>query len=224
MKLKIFFGLIALTLAVITVQAIEPAQVQMFTDNAVEFVRDHSYVAMAAPVIISSKITPEIIEDMKLKYKRVKLITVVMEPAIYDIDELTSKDKANLRRLGIDMDVLLNREIELAERLVSLEKLKELKDYEDSKKIIDQLPPLSGELIEEAEKYQFIVRRPDRGLTRMLTDLAAKKKIDELMDKAVKNLVVGGDMEALEDGIVFASVFKRLETFLSPARSFLSRA
>ncbi|WP_321321450.1 hypothetical protein [Labilibaculum sp.] len=224
MKLKVIFGLIALLVAIVTVQAVEPVHIEFVAEKASQLMHDRAYVAMAAPIILSTNITQEIINDMKLKYKRVKLITVTVEPAIYDIDELTQQDKANLRILGIDIDIVCNKEIGIEQRLEPLKELVELVKYDDKKKIIDSLPKFTGEEIEEAEQYQFIVRRPDRGLTRMLSELASKRKVDELMEKSIKNLVVGGDLEALEDGVVFASVFKRLETFLTPAKSFLSRA
>jgi len=82
----------------------------------------------------------------------------------------------------------------------------------------------SGKVIEEGEQYQYLVKRPDRGLIKMLLPLAEAKKIDEFSEKAVKNLVVGGDMDALEDGIVYMGVVSKLRQMISPAQSFLSKA
>ncbi len=224
MKLKIVFGLIALLCAVITVRAVEPVHVEFAVEKAAQLVHDYGYVAMAAPVIISANITPQLIQDMKLKYKRIKIITVTAEPAIYDLDELTSQDKANFRRLGIDIDTICNRELELKDRIIPLELLTELEKDESKANIIGGLPTLTGEVIEEAEQYQFIVRRPDRGLIKMLLPLAEKGKVDEFAEKGIKNLVVAGDMDALEDGIVYMGVVSKLRQLISPAKSFLSRA
>lgn len=117
--------------------------------------------------IITSSITPEIIQDLKVKYKHVKLVTVVVEPE--------EKDK-------------------------------------------------DGKVITEAEQYQFVVRRPDRSHIKMLLPLAKDRKIDEFADKAIKNLVVGGDMDALEDGIVYMGVVSKLEKMIAPAATFLANA
>ena len=117
--------------------------------------------------IITSTITPEMLQDLKVKYKHVKLVTVVVEPE--------EKDK-------------------------------------------------DGKVITEAEQYQFVVRRPDRSHIKMLLPLAKDRKIDEFADKAIKNLVVGGDMDALEDGIVYMGVVSKLEKMIAPAATFLAKA
>ncbi len=124
-------------------------------------------IVMAAPVILSASITPDLIYDMKVKYGKIKIITVVVEEAEKDDDGL------------------------------------------------EVTPP---------ETYQFLVRRPDRGLIKMLLPLAESRKIDEFSEKAVKNLVVGGDTDKLEDGLVFMGVVSQLRTMISPAQSFLSNA
>ena len=74
------------------------------------------------------------------------------------------------------------------------------------------------------ESYEFAVRRPDRGHISMLMPLAQKQEIDEFADKAVKNLVVGGNLEALEDGLVFMGVVSQLKDVIQPAQSFLAKA
>lgn len=138
---------------------------------AIDYMANNSreVISMAAiPAgIITSSITPEIIQDLKVKYKHVKLVTVVVEP--------------------------------------------EKKDKE-------------GKVITEAEQYQFVVRRPDRSHIKMLLPLAKDRKIDEFADKAIKNLVVGGDMDALEDGIVYMGVVSKLEKMIAPAATFLANA
>lgn len=224
MKLKTIFGLIALLVTIVTVQAIEPVHVNFAAEKISQLMCDNTYVAMAAPIIVSANITPEIIKDLQLKFGKIKLITVVVEPGIYDIDELTRSDKANLRRLGIDVDTISNTELDIKDRLKPLEQLSDFRDDNEKSKIAVSLSKYSGKVVEEAEQYQFIVKRPDRGLIKMLLPLAEKGKVDEFAEKAVKNLVVGGDMDALEDGIVYMGVIPQLRRMISPARSFLSKA
>jgi len=138
---------------------------------AIDYMANNSreVISMAAiPTgIITSTITPEILKDLKVKYKHVKLVTVVVEPE--------EKDK-------------------------------------------------DGKVITEAEQYQFVVRRPDRSHIKMLLPLAKDRKIDEFADKAIKNLVVGGDMDALEDGIVYMGVVSKLEKMIAPVATFLANA
>lgn len=224
MKLKTIFGLIALLVTIVTVQAIEPVHIEFAAEKASQLMHDHAYVAMLTPLIVSAKITPEIIKDLQLKFGKIKIITVVVEAAIYDIDELTRVDKANLRILGIDVDIICNAELDIKDRLKPLEILADFRDDKEKSKIAVSLSKYSGKEIEKAEQYQFLVKRPDRSLIRMLLPLAEKGKVDEFAEKAVKNLVVGGDMEALEDGIVFMGVIPKLRQMISPARSFLSKA
>lgn len=81
-----------------------------------------------------------------------------------------------------------------------------------------------GNVTTPEESYQFAVRRPDRGHISMLMPLAQKEQIDEFADKAVKNLVVGGDVDALEDGLVFMGVVSQLKGVIQPAQSFLAKA
>jgi hypothetical protein len=114
-----------------------------------------------------SKITESELNALKLKYKHIKILTVIVE--------------------------------------------EEEKDDE-------------GKIICPGESYEFAVRRPDRGHISMLMPLAQKQEIDEFAEKAVKNLVVGGDMEALEDGLVFMGVVSQLKDVIRPAQSFLAKA
>lgn len=76
--------------------------------------------------------------------------------------------------------------------------------------------------IDEDESYQFIVIRP----TRQLLSALAKYKddIDKANDMIIKNMVVGGDMEGLDDGIVYASLMKDIARIIDQGKSFLSKA
>lgn len=169
--MKKSIGILLRCLLAFVAGVITASVVNMDMTPAIDYVANNSMevISMAAiPAgIITSTITPEIIQDLKVKYKHVKLVTVVVEPE--------EKDK-------------------------------------------------DGKVITEAEQYQFVVRRPDRSHIKMLLPLAKDRKIDEFADKAIKNLVVGGDMDALEDGIVYMGVVSKLEKMIAPAATFLANA
>lgn len=179
---------------------------------------------MKAAVITSSNITEDLITQLKVKHAKIKVITVVVEPNVHDIDVLTAVEKANLRRLGIDVAVIGQKALPLEERLKPLEKLVELRDDSEKRDLVSSLSHLDGKVVEEGKQYQFLVKRPDRSLIKMLLPLAQGGKIDDFADKAVKNLVIGGDMDNLDDGIVFMGVVSQLKEMIAPAQAFLSNA
>lgn len=76
--------------------------------------------------------------------------------------------------------------------------------------------------LDEDEKYQFIVRRPSR----QVIDAMAHNKddISKANDILIKNMVVGGDMEALDDGVVYANLLKQLAGIVKQGQSFLAKA
>lgn len=223
-SIRILLGIASLLIVVVVASMLTQVDVQ----SVLAMAKDN-IIYMAGPAaIVSSSITPELIKDMQLKYGKIKVITVIVEPAVYDIDELTPKDKANLRRLGVDVSIICNRELDLADRLAPIFEFKELlktgKIDDEKVKIADLIPDLSGEVICEAEQYQFLVRRPDRGLVKMLLPLAEQGKVDDFADRAVKNLVIEGDMQALDDGIVYMGVVSQLKEMIAPAQAFLANA
>ncbi len=124
-------------------------------------------MASSPLVFYSANVTPEVIQELRIKFGKLKVITVVAEDAEYD-DE--------------------------------------------------------GNQMEEPERYQFIVKRPDRGLAQMLLTLAQKREIDKFAEVAVKNLIVGGDTEALKDGLVYMGVVTQLKSMVAPAQAFFSKA
>lgn len=76
-----------------------------------------------------------------------------------------------------------------------------------------------------AEVYYYAARRPDKGQVRMLMDFANKKNEDKFISSAIKNLIVGGDMEALEnDGLVYMGIIPQIQGLLKPYQSFLTKA
>ena len=90
--------------------------------------------------------------------------------------------------------------------------------------VIPEQKDEKGKIVQTEESYQFAIRRPDRGHISMLMPLAEKKEIGEFADIAVKNLVVGGDLDALEDGLVYMGVVAQLKEVIMPYQSFLAKA
>lgn len=178
---------------------------------------------MKQTTLFSPKLSADIIQDLKVKYGQIKIITVVVEPEEYDIDSLTHEQLQYLKSLTIDTITLVNRSLPLDQRLSSVTAF--LNDSEKDPvcqgKVMEMV---SGRVVDLGEKYQFAVRRPDRSLIKMLMPLAQQKKLDEFSEKGVKNLVVAGDLDALEDGLVFMGVVQQLQDLIAPYESFLSKA
>lgn len=130
--------------------------------------KDNASTIAAGAAIVTASITPEMIQDAKLKFGHIQLLTVVVQIEIKDEN---------------------------------------------------------GVVTTPVEQYQFIVKRPDRSLIKMLLPLAADiSQLDNFADKAVKNLIIGGDMDSLDDGLVFMGVITQLKDLIQPAQSFLSNA
>ncbi|MCT4644371.1 MAG: hypothetical protein N4A74_05230 [Carboxylicivirga sp.] len=218
--IKILLSLTALFIITITAHAVSHVEL----NTAVQFVKENGEALAMAPIIVSSKITPELIQQLKVKHGKLKIITVVVEAPVYDVDQLTQQDKANMRILNIDPDVVGNEKLSLERRLKPLENLTRFKDDKTKIEAAKSLTHLNGTVLEDGEQYQFLVKRPDKGLIKMLLPLAQDGKIDDFAEKAIKNLVVDGDMDELDDGIVFMGVVTKLKAMISPAKSFLSKA
>ncbi|MBS2099188.1 hypothetical protein [Carboxylicivirga linearis] len=217
---RILVSLAALIIITISAHAVTHIEFE----TAIQFVKENGAIMAAAPVLVSPNITKELIDQLKVKHGKLKIITVVVEAPVYDIDQLTSVQTANLRILGIDPEIVSNSELPIEDRLKQLERLKEFRDDSSKLELLQTLTCLEGKILEDGEQYQFLVKRPDRGLIKMLLPLAQSGKIDDFAEKGVKNLVVGGDMEALDDGIVFMGVVSQLKQMIAPAQAFLSKA
>lgn len=73
----------------------------------------------------------------------------------------------------------------------------------------------------EDETYQFIAIRPSR----LLIDLIAEtKEVSQVNDKLIKNMIVAGDRESLDDGLVYTAVLRELAKITRQATGFLTRA
>lgn len=209
--------LLCMSLVVGSVQA-NPVAVGMF-------LKDNAVYLMAGPAIVSASITPELINDLKVKYGKLKLITVVVEAPVYDIDNMPFSDRILFKQIGIDFANIINTSLDIEDRIKTLNELILLRDDQEKGAIAAELfGKYSGKIIEKGEQYQFLVKRPDRGLIKMLLPLAENRQSDEFSEKAIKNLIVGGDMEALEDGLVYMGVIVQLKELVEPAQSFLSKA
>lgn len=177
-------------------------------------------IIATSAAIVTASITPKMIEEAKLKFGRIQLLTVIVTQPTYDIDNLTDEQKAELKSNKVDVLILCNASIPIDSRLKELRKISITKLSADS-----TIRNLTGAVTDPAEQYQFIVKRPDRGLIKMLLPLAADiSKLDDFADKAVKNLVIGGDLDALEDGLVYMGVVTQLKDLIQPAAAFLSNA
>lgn len=77
---------------------------------------------------------------------------------------------------------------------------------------------------DDDEVYQFAVRRPDRSLMNMATRYASQNEVEKFNEILVKNLIVGGDMTALDDGIVYMGIVGELASTIQPAAAFLKKA
>lgn len=218
--ITILLSCIAFLIGVITVNMVNAVEL----DTAIAFVKENGVALAAAPIIVSTNITEELLTQMKVKFGKIKIITVVVETPVYDIDNLTSEDRANMRILNIDASVIGQKALPITERLKPLNNLHRFEDNELELKAAKALTHLNGTIIEEGEQYQFLIKRPDRSLIKMLLPLAQGGHIDDFAEKGVKNLVVGGDMDALEDGIVFMGVVSQLKEMIAPAQAFLSKA
>lgn len=138
---------------------------------------DHVMMATVAIVSIPSisnyvkdncTITADQINDLKAKYGKIKILTVIIEPPVYDDN---------------------------------------------------------GKLIDKGEFYSFAVRRPDPGIVRMLMEFAEKGETEKYVEAAIKNLVVGGDLDVLKtDGLVYMGITTQLKDLIKPYNSFLANA
>jgi hypothetical protein len=77
-------------------------------------------------------------------------------------------------------------------------------------------------LIDDDETYQFILRRPTRQHMEMMESY--KNDTGKINDLVIKNLVIAGDMEALDDGIVYARLMAETGKIVTQASAFLYRA
>lgn len=113
------------------------------------------------------------------------------------------------------------------------DKPKYIEDYDLSKLKIQEaeLIKLKGRykklyvldvIIDPTEAYQFIVARPSRDLIKAFKENISDS--DKLNDLIEKNMIVGGDLDALEDGVVYGKVMKELGKVVNQGHAFLGKA
>lgn len=76
--------------------------------------------------------------------------------------------------------------------------------------------------IDEHESYQFIVRRPSRDLLSAIASNA--NDITKANELILKNMVLAGDIDALDDGVVYAALMEHIAEIMKQGTSFLSKA
>jgi len=116
----------------------------------------------------NSTISPTQLADLVTKHGKIKLLTVVLEPPVYDAE---------------------------------------------------------GNITDNGEFYSFAVKRPDPGVVKMMMGYAKAGKTDEYVEAFIKNLIVGGDLDALKsNGLVYLGLASQVDVFLKPYESFLEKA
>ncbi|GHV40449.1 hypothetical protein FACS1894179_07010 [Bacteroidia bacterium] len=92
----------------------------------------------------------------------------------------------------------------------------------------DELEAKNGRLyiidivFDEKERYQFIARRPKK----QVMDAVAKNKADisKANEIMLKNTIVAGDLDLLDDGVIYARVLKEIGQIFKEGQSFLTKA
>jgi len=77
-------------------------------------------------------------------------------------------------------------------------------------------------LIDDDESYQFILKRPCRAITLAVADLG--DNFEAVNDLIIKNLLVGGDKDALDDGIVYNAFMRQVGKVMEQGKSFFTKA
>ena len=77
--------------------------------------------------------------------------------------------------------------------------------------------------IDDTESYTFFAKRPTRSLLSMIASYASKQDYDKINDVTIANMIVAGDMTALEDGVVFSRVTEEITKLMKLGESFLSK-
>ncbi|WP_165025637.1 hypothetical protein [Dysgonomonas sp. ZJ279] len=77
-------------------------------------------------------------------------------------------------------------------------------------------------IIDENESYQFIIRRPNKEIISAVS--ANKNDITKSNDILIKNMVVGGDLDCLDDGIVYSRLMGELGKIMKQGSSDFTKA
>jgi hypothetical protein len=150
--------------------------------------------------------------DLTGKFGKLKILTVMVEPPLYKLTY--TGDIYDAKGEHISKDRLINDSGYFDFKGDLFYKDKEL------------IPTtVLCEMVDKGEFYSYAVRRPDASMVRMLVDFVEKGENQKYIDAAIKNLVVGGDLERIQtDGVVYMGITAELKGVLRPYNSFLEKA
>lgn len=75
---------------------------------------------------------------------------------------------------------------------------------------------------DEKERYQFISRRPTKEVIEAVNE--NKGSAFKVADLMVKNMIVAGDMDALDDGVVYSRLLECLTGIVKDGKKLFTKA
>jgi hypothetical protein len=75
---------------------------------------------------------------------------------------------------------------------------------------------------DDKERYQFIVRRPTRNVIEAVG--ANKGDVFKVADLMITNMVVAGDTDALDDGVVYSRLLECLTGIVQEGKKLFTKA
>lgn len=215
-KLFLLVAIMALCFApAIDAQVIQPVAhyIASITPEHV-FTASASLAVLPLAVYVKENCTIPAAELAELtgKFGKLKILTVMVEPPLYKL--IYTGDIYDAKGEHISKDRLINDSgyFDFKGDL-----------YDKGKKLIPTTDLC--ELVDKGEFYSYAVRRPDASMVRMLVDFVEKGENQKYIDAAIKNLVVGGDLERIQtDGMVYMGITAELKGVLKPYNSFLEKA
>lgn len=76
--------------------------------------------------------------------------------------------------------------------------------------------------VDEDELYDYLIVRPEKNI--LLAMAKKKDNLEEANDILIRNCVVAGNMEALEDSAVYTSVLTAIGRLIGGQAAFISKA
>ena len=129
-------------------------------------------------------------------------------------DSTTRKDTSGSGKDASGSDSILKFDIEKL-TVVSKEEFSRLQAKHGKLYVLDVE-------IDEEERYQYIAKRPSKNLISAIYE--NKDDLTKMEELMLKNVVVAGDMEALEDGAVYTQLLTSIGVLMKVGKSFLSKA
>ncbi len=78
--------------------------------------------------------------------------------------------------------------------------------------------------VDEDESYDYLAVRPSKSVMMAVADYGKKELIDQANAVLIKNCVLAGDMDALEDFMVYSYVMNNLRKITEQAETFFNKA